>query len=46
MSDNCFTMTKVKEHYEVYIDGEFYCSADNPVEAAKEIEAVRFTWDK
>ena len=25
-------------HYEVYIDGKFYCSADNVVEAAKEIE--------
>lgn len=28
----------VQDHYEVYIDGEFYCSADTVVEAAKEIE--------
>lgn len=28
----------VQDHYEVYIDGKFYCSADNVVEAAKEIE--------
>lgn len=28
----------VKEHYEVYLDGEFFCSADNAIEAAKEIE--------
>ena len=46
MNDNYFTMTKVKEHYEVYINGEFYCSADNPVEAAQEIENARYTWDK
>lgn len=25
-------------HYEVYIDGKFYCSADTMNEAAKEIE--------
>ena len=25
-------------HYEVYIDGKFYCSADNMHEAAKEVE--------
>ena len=29
------------EHYEVYIDGEFYCSADTYNEAAKEIEMVK-----
>ena len=27
-------------HYEVYIDGQFYCSADNYSEAVREIEAV------
>lgn len=31
----------VKDHYEVYINGEFYCSADTVVEAAKEIENER-----
>ena len=25
-------------HYDVYINGEFYCSADTIIEAAKEIE--------
>ena len=25
-------------HYEVYIDGKFYCSADNMREAAEEVE--------
>ena len=27
-----------REHFEVYIDGKFYCSADNEREAAMEIE--------
>ena len=27
-----------KEHYVVYIDGKFYCTADNHQEAAKDIE--------
>ena len=26
-----------KGHYEVYINGEFYCSADNVSEAEKEV---------
>lgn len=25
-------------HYEVYINGKFYCSADTPEEAAREVE--------
>ena len=25
-------------HYEVYINGEFFCSADNWTEAVKEVE--------
>ena len=25
-------------HYEVYIDGKFYCSADSAQEAAREVE--------
>lgn len=28
----------VNDHYEVYIDGKFYCSADSVVEAANELE--------
>ena len=27
-------------HYEVYIDGQFYCSADNYSEAVREIETL------
>ena len=26
------------DHFSVYIDGEFYCSADDAVEAAEEVE--------
>ena len=29
----------VKGHYDVYIDGELYCSADNLSEAKEEIQA-------
>lgn len=32
-----YEIKHVKDHYEVYINGEFYCSADNMVEAANEI---------
>ena len=46
MNEDVFKMVKVKEHYEVYCNDEFYCSADTPVEAAMEIEAIRYTWDK
>ena len=28
-------------HYEVYINGEFYCSTDSMHEAAKEIENAK-----
>lgn len=27
-----------QDHYEVYINGKFYCSADTITEAAREIE--------
>lgn len=27
-----------RDHYEVYIDGMFYCSADTPEEAIDEVE--------
>jgi hypothetical protein len=26
------------DHYEVYINGKFYCTADNHEEAAREVE--------
>lgn len=29
---------KVRGHYEVYIDGEFYCSCDTYPEAEDEVE--------
>lgn len=32
-----YEIKHVKDHYEVYINGEFYCSADNMIEAANEI---------
>lgn len=33
-----FKIISVKEHYEVYYNGKFFCSADTPLEAVKEIE--------
>ena len=30
-------------HYEVYINGDFYCSADTIIEATKEIEKYERT---
>ena len=33
-----FKIKSCKGYYEIYIDGEFYCSVDNLTEAAKEIE--------
>ena len=36
-----YDIVPAKGHYEVYINGKFYCSADNMQEAAKEIENVR-----
>ena len=32
-----YNIVNVNGHYEVYINGQFYCSADSTVEAAKEI---------
>lgn len=29
---------KVREHYEVYVDGKFYCSADNLWEVDEELK--------
>ena len=31
----------VRGHYEIYINGRFYCSADNKAEAEREIEEYR-----
>ena len=28
----------VMEHYEIYVDGEFYCSCDNRHEVDKELD--------
>lgn len=33
-----YRIINVNGHYEIYINGKFYCSTDNMVEAAKEIE--------
>lgn len=33
-----FEIRHEREHYEVYVNGAFYCSADTSVEAAHEIE--------
>ena len=32
-----YKIVNVNGHYEVYINGKFYCSADNTLEAAKEV---------
>lgn len=37
MSDATYDIVLEHGHYTVYIDGVFYCTADNPVEAALEI---------
>ena len=33
-----YKIVPVHEHYEVYLNGKFFCSADTLTEAAKEIE--------
>ena len=33
-----YNIIKKYEHYEVYVDGKFYCSADTVMEAVQEIE--------
>lgn len=33
-----FSIIPNNGHYDVYIDGKFYCSADSMTEVAKEIE--------
>ena len=34
-----YEIKRVGEHYELYIDGRFYCSTDTIGEAVKEMEA-------
>lgn len=36
-----YTITPNKGHYEVYIDGKFYCTADSISEAENEIKALQ-----
>lgn len=36
-----YKIIHVNGHYDVYINGEFYCSADSMSEAVKEIEKVK-----
>ena len=31
------------EHFDIYIDGHFYCSVDNMAEAREEIEKISLT---
>ena len=33
-----YKIKRQREHFEVYIDGQFYCSADNEKEAEDEIQ--------
>lgn len=33
-----YKIKREREHFVVYINGKFYCSADNEKEAAKELE--------
>lgn len=33
-----YEIVPVRGHYEVYINGKFYCSADTPEEAAQDVE--------
>lgn len=33
-----YKIKKVREHYEVYIDGKFICSEDKQTDAAREAE--------
>lgn len=37
-----YKIVHVKEHYEIYYNGQFPCSADTKHEAEKEIENVLF----
>ena len=39
-----FKIVHVMDHYEVYHNGKFFCSADTAMEAVKEIEAATTTY--
>lgn len=36
-----YDIIPAKGHFEVYIDGEFYCTADDIIEAAREIDEYK-----
>lgn len=36
---------QVKGHWEVYLNGEFFCSADSYLEAAREFDKARFKYE-
>ena len=38
---NTYKIVHVQDHYEVYINDRFYCSADTLSEAAQEIESYK-----
>lgn len=38
MGDCVYSISKKDDHYEVYINNKFYCSADSMSEAANELE--------
>ena len=40
MGDCVYSISKKDDHYEVYINGEFYCSTDTIEEAANEINEL------
>lgn len=35
-----YEVKKVHQHYEIYINGKFYCTADNMTEVREELEKV------
>lgn len=39
MESDTYKIIRVNDHYEVYIDGKFCCSADTKSEAEKEIKS-------
>lgn len=34
-------VTQEREHYIIYVNGKFYCSADNLKEVQKELETIQ-----
>lgn len=36
----CYKIVKKYEHYEVHVNGKFYCSADTKAEALNEIRNI------